>query len=189
MFFRKQNIENNIQADPVEQLRQGSAEALQILFRKYNYRIYKFCLQMLNDENAAKDAMQETFIKIFENHSQFRGENFVSWMFTIARRNCLNQIRGRKEFESYDEFVHQDIREKENTSDHGLKEEIEKAIALLPISLKEALLLREYEECTYQEVADILGIEISLAKIRVHRARLLLRKYLEPIVREIDGNG
>jgi RNA polymerase sigma-70 factor (ECF subfamily) len=52
--------------------------------------------------------------------------------------------------------------------------------------LKEALLLREYEGYSYQEIAEILGIDLSLAKVRVHRARVQLRKILTPIVKEIN---
>ncbi len=70
-------------------------------------------------------------------------------------------------------------------SDIGMREFIEKSIAQLPVTLREALILREYEERSYQEIADILGIELSLAKVRVHRARLLLRKMLQPIMKEI----
>jgi RNA polymerase sigma-70 factor (ECF subfamily) len=55
----------------------------------------------------------------------------------------------------------------------------------LPVSLREAIILREYQECSYQEIAEIVGIDLSLAKVRVHRARLILRKTLEPIAKEI----
>ena len=52
------------------------------------------------------------------------------------------------------------------------------------LALREALILREYEECSYQEIAEILSIDLSLAKVRVHRARLLLKKLLKPIEKE-----
>ena len=138
---------------------------------------------MLGDSENARDAFQETFIKVFENRRSFRGVNFSSWVYTIARHTCLNIIRTRKDHESLNEDSQ--FRYIEETSDIGMKKQIEKAIATLPVAMKEALLLREYEECSYQEIADILQIELSLAKVRVHRARLILRKLLTPLMKRI----
>lgn len=186
MFGKKVNIDNheaNIE-NAVEDFRKGSAEAFQVLYRKYSQKVYRFCLRILVDEQAAKDAYQETFVKVYENRENFKGDNFNAWLFTIARHNCLNYLRRKKDFDSYDES--HNTQTYTNEHDVMLKEHIQSAIDKLPIVLKEALVLREYEDCSYQEIADILEIELSLAKIRVHRARLLLRKILEPIVREIN---
>jgi RNA polymerase sigma-70 factor, ECF subfamily len=140
---------------------------------------------MLSDTDLAEDAFQETFIRVFENRTSFRGDNFAAWLFTIARNTCLNQIRSRRDQESYDEVFHS-IDYSENNSDLGMKSEIEKAIATLPLPMREAVLLREYEDFSYQEIADTLGIDLSLAKVRVHRARLILRKLLKPLVKELN---
>ena len=75
----------------------------------------------------------------------------------------------------------------EKKTDVMLKKTIDEAIASLSVQLREAIVLREYQECSYQEIAQILDIDISLAKVRVHRARLQLRKILEPVVREYNG--
>lgn len=167
-----------------EDLKKGSAEAFHILYNKYQQNIYRFCLRMLGDSMLAKDAFQEIFIKVYENRKNFRGNNFAAWLYTIARNTCLNHIRARREHEVFDEIYHGEMRAPQN--DIGMRQFIEKSIAQLPISLREALILREYEERSYQEIADILGIDLSLAKVRVHRARLLLRKMLQPIVKEIN---
>ncbi|OGV24893.1 MAG: hypothetical protein A2475_16080 [Ignavibacteria bacterium RIFOXYC2_FULL_35_21] len=168
-----------------EDLRKGSAEAFHLLYERYNKKVYRFCLRMLGDEDAAKDTFQEIFIKVFEHRREFRGNNFQAWLFTIARHTCLNSIRTRKEHEEFDEVIHFSARR--NESDVGLKDCIEKAIAVLPVQLREALLLREYEECSYQEIADILNIDLSLAKVRVFRAREIMRKLLTPLKEELYG--
>lgn len=185
MFGKKKNIVNEQdELNAIENLKAGSAEAFQLLYNKYQSNIYRFCLKMLGDTAVAQDAFQETFIKVYENRKNFKGEQFVPWLYTIARNVCYNAIRAKKEHEAFDEIYHGQMKAPEG--DIGMKEFIEKAISSLPVSLREALLLREYEECSYQEVADILGIDLSLAKIRVHRARLLLRKMLTPLVRELN---
>lgn len=167
----------------IRDLQRGSAEAFQLLYQKYNQKIYRFCLRMLNDPSIADDAFQETFIKVFENRLNFRGDNFTSWIFTIARHTCLNVIRQKKEFDTIEEDF--DITSTNYDEDVAVQDIIQKAVSELPVSLREALILREYEDCSYQEIAEILDIDLSLAKVRIHRARLILRKVLQPLVKEI----
>lgn len=167
-----------------EDLKKGSAEAFHLLYDKYQLSIYRFCLKMLGDSALAKDAFQETFIKVYENRKNFRGANFAAWLYTIARHTCLNTLRSKKEFEIFDEVYHGQI--KMPDEDIGMKDFIEKSVASLPVLLREALILREYEECSYQQIAEILDIDLSSAKVRVHRARLLLRKMLTPLVKELN---
>ncbi len=169
--------------ETIEDLRRGSAEAFQILYRKYNKKIYRFCLRMLGDKMLAEDAFQDAFIKVYEHRTDFRGENFTSWIYTIARRSCLNIVRTKKQHESFDELAYKTQLEVQR--DVALKEILDKAISSLPIPLREAILLREYEECSYKEIADILDIQLSLVKVRVYRAREILRKLLAPIKREL----
>ncbi|MBM2816980.1 MAG: polymerase sigma factor, sigma-70 family [Ignavibacteria bacterium] len=184
MFFKKSNNATETQLQKAAQeLKGGSVEAFRILYGKYNQKVYRFCLRMLGDEAEAKDAFQETFIKIYEHRFEFQGLNFSSWLFTIARRICLNTIRSRKNYGILDDEYLEP--QKENQSDFGAQAYISRAIASLPVALREALILREYEECSYQEIAGILGIELSLAKIRVHRARILLRNILKPLQKEL----
>lgn len=169
-----------------EQFRKGSAEAFHILYQKYNQPVYRFCMKMMGNEAAGKDAFQETFMKMYEHRAEFRGVNFPGWLFRIARNACLNSIRKRKGHDSFEDEIHGNLLSTNNheESDVMMRYNIEKAIAQLPIELRECLILREYEEYSYQEIADILGIDLSLAKVRVHRARLILRKLLAHIVLE-----
>ncbi len=183
MFSKKQHITQEQDLQKVfDELRKGSAEAFKILYAKYQQKIYRFCLRMLVDADTARDAFQETFIKVYEHRREFRGNNFSSWVYTIARHTCLNIIRTRKEYDELNDEMNYSYNAE--YTDVGMKNEIEKAIATLPVAMREALVLREYEECSYQEIAEILAIDISLAKVRVHRARLLLRKLLTPLVKE-----
>jgi len=169
-----------------EDFRRGSAEAFHILYQHYSPKVYRFCLRMLGNREKAEDAFQEVFTKVFENARTFRGENFGAWLFTIARHICLNAIRLEKPYQNVEEnSLHYSY---VVSDDIGMRDFVQKAIMQLPVSLREALILREYEEYSYEEIAKILGIGLSLAKIRVHRARLLLKKLLEPIAKEYYGN-
>ncbi len=180
----KQRYDDSDIADAIESMKMGSAEAFRILYDKYKDSIYRFCVRMLDDRIAAKDLFQEVFLKVYESRAQFRGGSFTAWLYAVTRNLCINYLRTHKQYESFEEGYY--IPMKSHEGDIGLKDSLEKAIAQLPIPLKEALLLREYEECSYQEIADILSIDVSLAKVRVHRARTLLRKLLTPIVKELN---
>jgi RNA polymerase sigma-70 factor (ECF subfamily) len=183
MIFKK--LHKAKEMDPenaASELTKGSIEAFNFLYEKYQNKAYWFCLRMLGDPESAKDAFQETFIKVYEKRKDFRGENFNAWLFTIARHICLNIIRARKEFDELEE--NSQINDSLRQSDIGMKEYIEAAMQKLPVAYREALILREYEECSYQEIADILGIELANAKVRVHRARTLMRKLLTPLAKE-----
>ena len=166
-----------------KRFRENNAEAFRALYRHFNQLVYRFCYRMLQSEQQAKDAFQETFIKVYEHREDFRGGNFPAWLFSIARRSCLNAIRARKEVLEFNEDYHVSIFER--SSDFELKNQIEKALSSLPEALREAFILREYEEQSYQEIAELTKIDVSLAKVRVFRARTLLRKLLANVKKEI----
>lgn len=161
---------------------EGDVESFQVLYRHYAKNILRFCMRMLNDSSAAQDALQETFIRVYEHRMECRGDNFNAWVYTIARRVCYNAIRSRRSHDEFNEEFH--LYQKQQISDFGIQKVIQDALAQLPFVLKEALILREYEGYSYQEIADIIGSDLSLAKVRVHRARLLLRKLLAPVMEE-----
>lgn len=184
MFFKKpNNVSEDQLQNAIAELQKGSAEAFRLLYKHYQQKVYRYCLRMLGEANLAQDAFQETFIRVYEHRKDFRGSNFAAWLFTIARHICLNSIRSKKEYESYDEGFH--TSDNHQPGDIGVKDTINRAIAMIPVSMREALILREYEEYSYQEIAEILNIDLSLAKVRVHRARILLRKLLKPLAKEL----
>ena len=184
MFRKKENIKNKDFEIPLEELLAGSAEAFKILYEKYSSRIYRFCLKILGSETLARDAFQETFVRVYEHRKSFTGNNFSGWLFTIARNTCINIIRRKKHHVNFDEVNFQN--DLNQPRDLLLKEIIDDAISKLPLKLREAIILREYEDYTYNEIAEILGVDLSLAKVRVFRARKLLKEMLKPIVKELN---
>jgi RNA polymerase sigma-70 factor (ECF subfamily) len=183
MFFKKKNIEQEFESNSFEnKFKDGSVDAFQVLFHKHNLGVYRYCAKILGDSSLAKDATQETFIKVYENRKNYTGNNFAAWLYTIAKNTCLNYQRNRKDFVEYVEgtrpnYINEDV---------FLKEYIDNMIEKLPETYREVIILREYEEFSYEEIAQILDLDINLIKIRVHRARKILKKLLNPIVREIN---
>ncbi len=183
MFFNNKNMKPEFESNDFDKkVREGNAEAFQILFRKHNIGVYRYCTKILGDSSLAKDATQETFIKVYENRSSYSGNNFTAWLFTIAKNTCLNYHRNKKNFVEYEEgtrpqYINEDVL---------LREYIDKVIDNLPETYREVILLREYEELSYDEISKVLDLDLNLVKIRVHRARKILKKLLKPIVSEIN---
>lgn len=184
MFFKKSgNIDDKIVKKAAAELQNGSAQAFHLLYHKYKTAVYRYCYRLLNDKDLADDAFQETFVRVYEKRDTFNGDNFKAWVFTIARNTCYNYLRTKKQQVDFnEEYI---APERDKLEDYGLKECVENAISELPVSYREVIILREYEDYSYQEIAEILDIDLSLVKIRIHRARLILKKTLKPLVKEI----
>jgi RNA polymerase sigma-70 factor (ECF subfamily) len=163
--------------------RDGDRQAFRALYNRYERSMYRFCRHLVGDDALASDAFQETFVRMFEHRDELRTDNIQSWLFSIARRVCLNMLRTKRAgHEAFDEAMH--THEVPMYADVLLREHLERAMQQLPVTLREALILRDIEGHSYNEIAEIVGIDLSLAKVRVYRARLHMRKLLMPIVAE-----
>lgn len=175
-----------ISNEVVESFVAGDEYAFRYIYKQFSLKVYRFCLKVLTDKEAAKDATQETFIKVYENRNQFNGQNFKSWVYTIAKNCCINTLRKNRHHLELNENI--EIKSEEYIpEDCSLISQIEKALNKLPFIYKEVMILREYEDYSYQEIADLLQIEMSTVKLRVFRARGLLRKLLEPVQKEMNS--
>ena len=83
-------------SDLFMQAQTGDVGAFNEIFRRYEKKVYVYCLKVLYDEEAAHDAFQEAFMRLYEHRSSYDGRNFMVWFFTIVRNVCLNMKRNRK---------------------------------------------------------------------------------------------
>lgn len=179
-------VEDNseVSKEIIELYINGNKDAFRFLYKKFSYRILRFCVRILNDEEAAKDVMQEVFIKVFQNRSQFQGMNFKSWVYTIAKNSCINSIRAKKSYDELNEDI--EVGYLPQINDHSLKVQIDKALNKIPIEFREAIILKDYQDYSYNEISEILGVDVNLLKVRVFRGRVILRKLLEPVYKELN---
>ena len=168
----------------IEAFALGSQDAFKFIYRKFSLRILKFCYKVLNNDEVANDVMQEIFVKVHENRHQFHGTNFKAWIYTIAKNQCINQLRRKRTFDE----LHEDLNLGyiPQNRDFSLQNLIESALAKLPIEYREVIILKDYEDYNYNEISEILNIEVNLAKVRVFRGRAALRKILEHFQKEIN---
>ena len=168
-------------------VRKGDELAFRTLYDRYKSQIFWFCYRTLKDRDNTKDAVQEVFILIYRMRAKYvAGTNFAGWIHSIARNQCLNILRTQKDTEPFDELQGYAIAMANETSDTALQDHLAYEVAQLPEIYREALLLREYEGHSYQQIADITGLALSAVKFRIFKARDMLRERLAKRLDEFD---
>jgi RNA polymerase sigma-70 factor (family 1) len=169
----------------IEAFQAGDEFAFVSLYNRYKGPIYAFCVKMLSDREVAADVMQDTFLRLYEHRDRLlKTSSFRSWLFTIARNQCLNTIRRDRRMVSLNENVsHLAF---ENTP--VLRLEKSERIAMVSNYLmrlspeyREVLVLREYQNLSYEEIAAVTRSSISAVKSRLFKARRKLAKTLGPV--------
>ena len=154
----------------------------------YSDAAYSIALRMLHNTADAEDAVQEAFISAYRAFSKFKGQSKVTtWLYRIVVNACLMKIRKDKSRAKYlmetgydDVVVHDWRNDPEKEAVNGeLREVVESGLAWLSPDLRAAVVLRDVQGLSSEEAAAALGITVSSIKSRLHRARVLLRKYLE----------
>jgi len=160
-------------------------QAFRTLFRRYDKRIYAYCLRALGNHEEAEDMFQTISMTVYDKRSSFSDGSFAAWLFTIARNYCLKALRGRKHYAELNEEMMVSEEDSSHKQDFLLRAALEKAIAELPDEFREALELKYFDDLAYEDIAKALNIGLSLAKVRVFRAKKLLQQSLSPILNEL----
>jgi RNA polymerase sigma-70 factor (ECF subfamily) len=175
-------------------LQAGEESAYERLIERFQAPVYNLAWRLLSDPSDANDVVQEVFLKIFRNIGHFRGESTLrTWVYRIAvneshnrRRWLFRHRRGETGIE--DTFDDNDLREKplmdsgETPFDFTMNREaqilLEEGLAAINPVFRAALVLREIEDMSYDDIADILEVSLGTVKSRIMRGREALRRYL-----------
>jgi RNA polymerase sigma-70 factor, ECF subfamily len=178
----------------------GDDRAFEQILHRYQARVFRLACRLTSDTDAA-DVLQETFLQVYRHLSSFRGESqFGTWLYRIATNAALmhRRARARRPAEPLDAFLprfdvrgeHADppaalqvaARADELLDRQLLAEKARAVLARLPDLYRDAFVLRDLEEMSTVEVAQVLAVEPATVRQRVHRARLMLRGYLSDLV-------
>jgi RNA polymerase sigma-70 factor, ECF subfamily len=178
-------------ANLVRELQNGSRQAFAELYQRYKLQVYTYCLRVLGDVDSAQDVLQGIFLKTYERSIQIREpEQFRNWLFATARHDCLSSLRQRNEDSVTEEELDRIGIAGESNSDpeatDRLTRLVTQALGKLSPELREVVILREYEDFSYQEIADITGVKIGLVKFRLFTAR---QKLAERLNRAMKGSA
>jgi RNA polymerase sigma-70 factor, ECF subfamily len=175
----------------------GDASAFGELVSRYQQRVYRLACRLTSETDAA-DILQETFLQAFRHLTSFRGDSrFGTWLYRIATNASLmhRRSRARRPTESLEPFLPRfdasgrhdatpdelrvACRAEELLDRATLASRAREGLARLPDAYRDAFVLRDLEDMPTSEVADVLGIEPAAVRQRVHRARLMLRGFLQ----------
>jgi RNA polymerase sigma-70 factor (ECF subfamily) len=174
----------------------GDTQLFHELIRPYERRVYAMALSFLRNEADAEDVAQEAFLKAFRNLASFRGDaKFGTWLVSITLNEARSRIRRRDaiKMESLDEPDEEGspalLRDWKEIPSEALERKevrslLHKAITALPAIYREVFQLRDIEQLSVSEAAEVLGITASSVKVRLHRARMMLQKNLAPQLKE-----
>ena len=144
--------------------------------RQYADNVYRFILKNLRQEEDARDVVQSSFEKLWNNRQSVETEKSKSYLFTIAYHQMIDHLRKTRRIQLRDEF-----REEARIADksvHQLKRTLENALSRLNETQRSLVLLKDYEGYSYNEIGEITGLNESQVKVYLHRARLQLKNYL-----------
>lgn len=177
-------------------VKRGDRAAFTELVEKFKQPVMNFVYGTLRDETEAEDIAQTVFVQVWKSRDRYeRTAKFSTWLFTIARNLCLNEIRRRSRHpaesleDSHSEHEDQPARQYEdkkiflpndNVLQGELAQKIEEALAALPENQRTAILLCRKDEVSYEEIAEILGCSLSATKSIIHRGRETLKEKLKP---------
>jgi len=183
----------------VDRLQVGSDEAFGTLIHLYQAPIYNVAYRILGDASEASDAVQETFMKIFRGIKTFRGESGLkTWIYRIAISESLNRQRWWKRWRrhapiSIDDTSPNGARLFEVTDSRPspefacaqmeMEREVQKALNGLSFEHRVAVVLRDIEGLSYEEIAETLGLSLGTVKSRLWRARSEMKTKLEPVLK------
>ena len=178
----------------MQRFQAGEDAVFDTLFQRYQAPLYTFILRMLGDPVGAKDMLQETFIRVWERRDQYREiAQFSTWLYTIAANLVRSELRKRKlrrwiplghtsddqpEIDPPDDSIGPE----ELANSSGLRVKINSALQKLPREFREAVILRDINDLSYEEIALSLNVPVGTVKSRVNRGRqrlqTLLRAYI-----------
>jgi RNA polymerase sigma-70 factor (ECF subfamily) len=181
--------------DLIEQFQAGTVEAFNILVDRYSERLMHYLYGFLGDTGRSQDLLQETFLLVYRNRHSYRPiAKFSTWLYTIAGNLARSEYRKRKCRRMYSiQLVNRDNEEYElaipdesfspdrHTESTLQDKYIQKALDQVPPAFREVVVLRDIQQLSYDEIAEITGLPMGTVKSRINRGRTKLQVLLKDI--------
>jgi RNA polymerase sigma-70 factor, ECF subfamily len=172
----------------VEQVLGGATAMFEIIMRRYNQRLYRVAYSILRDANEAEDVVQDAYVRAYQHLNQFAGRaKFSTWLTRIAVHESLARVRRNGRYTDLEEDVMPDVDAayfapapdpEQLAWQAQVRALLESAIKALPAQYRTVVMMRDVEGMSTAEAAECLDITEENAKVRLHRARAMLRDEL-----------
>ncbi|CAN5850629.1 sigma-70 family RNA polymerase sigma factor [soil metagenome] len=179
----------------MQQFQHGTVEAFNLLVQRYSERLSHYLYRFTKDMRRVEDLLQETFLRVYRNRHSYRPvAKFSTWLYTIAGNLARSEYRKRKRRQTYslqsqnrdgeeyelqipDDTYASDIDIERGIQDHH----IQSALDRVPEKFREVVVLRDVQELSYEEIAEITGLPMGTVKSRINRGRIKLQDLLEGV--------
>ncbi len=161
-----------------------SSKLYRTLIAENSDSLYRFALSILKEPETAKDAVQECLIKIWKKRDTLdQIDNLQAWAFRVTKNHCLDVVRGSRHTEGLEQsFTISDSRSTDFDLLYKDQEQwLEKVLESLPPKQRQIFHLREVEELSYQEIAQVMEVTMSEVKVSLHRARAAVKSSMEKV--------
>jgi RNA polymerase sigma-70 factor, ECF subfamily len=164
----------------------GQTDDFRVLVDRHQQSIFRFASGLVGNREEAQDVTQEAFLAAFVNLTSYDSSRaaFSTWLFTIARNRCLNLLKQRRPIALNELDPIGDVASADPIVSQELSQQLDRALAALPVEQRSAFVLAEIEELPYAEIARIERTSLGTVKSRIHRAKQRLQSLLEPVTRE-----
>jgi RNA polymerase sigma-70 factor, ECF subfamily len=170
--------------DLITRFKGGDLSGFEELVRKHQDRVYNLCRYMIQDTQDAQDAAQDVFLKAYGSLKAFKPDvSLYTWLYRIAVNTCLDYKKKSRPEQTEDDSVIADLASTEPSPEQRYQSKeigqaIHAALQKLPEHLRAAIVLKEIEELSYEEIAAVLDTSLGTVKSRISRARGELRELL-----------
>jgi RNA polymerase sigma-70 factor (ECF subfamily) len=169
----------------IEACKQGDRDAFRRLFERHKDRVYSVALYFFGgDEATAADVTQQVFLKLFTRIGQFQGEaEFTTWLYRLTTNACVDEQRKRRRVQQFgDDFELSEPgggrTQEESVARAEVRRSVERAVAALKPKLRVVMLLKYFEEMSYEEIARVLGLSKGTVASRLNRGHKVLARKL-----------
>ena len=167
----------------------GDINAYNELVKRYKDRLFNFVLRYFNNREQAEDVVQETFIKLYTHANYYKNvAKFSTWIFTIAKNNALTELRKNKRKKTDSMWTDDGKVIDLNSNDEAIDIKVENEMAInqlnkfldeIPENFRMAVVLRDFQELSYDEISRILEIPVGTIKSRINRGRIQLAEKMK----------
>jgi RNA polymerase sigma-70 factor, ECF subfamily len=189
-------IEDDNDQQLVQRVQKGDKAAFDLLVRKYQHRVLKLVSRFVNDAAEAEDVAQEAFLKAYRALPAFRGDSaFYTWLYRIAINTAKNTLVSNRrrpvdfdlDLQDPEQHDRQALLKDADTPEGVLLTDeirgvVERALEQLPEDLRTAIVLRELEGLSYEEIAEAMDCPVGTVRSRIFRAREAIDKKLKPLL-------